>query len=61
MGKMFVGAIWGSVLVLCIWCLVSGISVNESPLPLLAVFGLIGCGIGFMWWIINIIYIIWDK
>ena len=61
MGKLFVGAIWGAVLVLSIWCFVSGLSIEKSVLPLLAVFGLIGCGIGFLWWIINLIASNWDS
>jgi len=60
MGKMFVGAIWGAVLVLCIWVFASGLVIEESVLPLLAVFGLIGCGIGFVVWILDIVVNNWD-
>ena len=60
MGKIFVGAVWGAVLVLSIWCLTSGVTVEESILPVLAVFGLIGCGIGFAVWMLDIVVNNWD-
>ena len=61
MGKFFVGAVWGAVLVLSIWCFTAyDINTTESVLPILSVFGLIGCGIGLVFWIGKIIIDNWD-
>jgi len=60
MGKMFVGAIWGVVLVLSIWSLTVYTLESNSALPVLAVFGLIGCGIAVVCFVLKLIIDNWD-
>jgi len=60
MGKLFVGALWGSMLVLCIWCLTVISIESDSALPVLSVFGLIFCGFGLAAFVIKMIIDNWD-
>jgi len=55
MGKMFVGAIWGAVLVLSIWALTVYSLESDSALSVLAVFGLIGCGVALVCFVLKLI------
>ena len=60
MGKMFVGAIWGAILVLSIWALTVYTLESSNALPVLAVFGLIGCGVALVCFVLKLIIDNWD-
>jgi len=58
---MGVGALWGAILVLSIWCLTTTSLSGNNPLPVLSVFGLIFCGVSLFIFLLKFVIENWDK